>query len=175
MTTHRTTLLAAALCLGMLPRVAAADPKEDHWHKVAEDFVANFSSDQDPVKARHDRIAKFCGHDIKFVFDWKTFKIADWVGKNMGGGYVADETTAAKNCVADLLDELARACENDPARRAKIARVKTVTCFWKELPYNHGYSHAWKLSKGGTNIDNPIVPALMDAIPDADTFIKQSF
>jgi hypothetical protein len=163
---------------GAAPPVAFTS-KDDHWHRVADDFVANDASDQEPVKARHERIAKFCGHDIKFVFDWSTFKSNEWIGTNMGAGYTSDELTAAKNCSGELLPELARACESDGGHRAGLAKVQTVTCISKpeaELYANHGYNHTYKVSPGGTNIESWICPRLMDGVDQpVDKFIEKNF
>jgi hypothetical protein len=161
------------------PTATGGGSRDDRWHRTLDDFVANDASDQEPVKARHERIAKFCGHDIKFVFDWSTFKSSEWIGKDMGAGYTADELTAGKNCVSTLLPELARVCENDEGRRSTLAKLKTVTCISKpdvEMYANHGYNHEYKVTDGGTNINTWICPRLMDDVDHpVDKFIATNF
>jgi hypothetical protein len=173
------TLLVILLAFALGPRVAGAGhgDKEDPWHKVLLDYAANHDDSQDPIKQRHQRIAKFCGHDIKVVFDWKTFKKSEWVGRDMGAGYVSDELTAGRNCIS-ILQDLASACENDEARRPKLAKLQTITCVSippAKMPNDHGYSSVYKLTKSKTNIEIWEVPFIMSGLPRASDWISQTF
>jgi hypothetical protein len=173
------SLLVISLAFGLGPRIAGAGggDKDEHWHKALLDYAANYDDSQDPIKHRHERIAKFCGHDIKVEFDWKSFKKSEWVGHDMGAGYVSDELTAGRNCVA-ILQDLASTCENDEARRPKIAKLKTITCVSippAKMPNDHGYSSVYKLTKNKTNIDIWEVPFVMSGLPRASDWIGQTF
>ena len=173
-----TLLVVSVLAVALAARIASAGgDKDEDWHKALLDYAAHNDDAQDSLKGRHERIAKFCGHDITIRFDWKTFKKSEWVGHDMGGGYVSDELTAGRNCVS-ILQDLASACENDAGRRPKLSKVKTITCISippKKMPQDHGYSSVYKLTKKGSNIDVWEVPFIMSGLPRASDWIAQTF
>ncbi len=171
-----TLVVVCALTVGSRIASGGGD-KDEAWHKALLDYAANHDDSQDSLKAKHERIAKFCGHDITVKFDWKTFTRSEWVGHDMGAGYVSDELTAGRNCVF-ILEDLASACENDEVRRAKISKVKTITCVSippKKMPQDHGYSNVFKLTKHGSNIDIWEVPFVMSGLPRASDWITKTF
>jgi hypothetical protein len=103
--------------------------------------------------------------------------MAEWIGHDMGAGYVSDDLTAGRNCIS-ILNDLGSACEHDDVRRPKIAQVKTLTCVSiapAKMPNDHGYSSVWKLSKDGANIDVWEVPFMMSGLPRADDWITATF
>jgi hypothetical protein len=155
----------------------AGDAKEAQWHKAVEDYAASYDTDQDSNKRKHERFTKFCGHDVKVVFDWPTFKMSEWIGTDMGAGYKSDELTAGRQCVA-ILGPLAETCEYREGKRKSLAKLKTITCLSKPLasmPNNHGYENVWKLTKGGSNIETWIVPVTMSGLPRPDDWINEHF
>jgi hypothetical protein len=168
----------AVLAVGLASRTASSGgDKDDAWHKALLDYAGSHDDAQDSQKQLHERITKSCGHDIKVGFDWKTFKKSEWVGHDMGAGYVSNELTAGRNCVS-ILSDLAQACENDSGRRPKLAKLKTITCVSippAKMPNDHGYSSVFKLTKHKTNIDVWEVPFVMSGLPRASDWIDQTF
>ena len=175
---RKSLLSILAMTAGLHAGVASAgDPKEDAWHKTLLDYAANYDTSQESLKRKHERITNFCGHDITVQFDWPTFKMEEWIGHDMGAGYVSDELTAGRNCVS-IVEDLGFACEHDEARRPRIAKVKSLTCVSippAKMPNDHGYSSVYKLNKDGTNIDVWEVPFMMSGLPRADDWIRATF
>lgn len=177
MRVKRRLLCTAAVLAGFGASARGDASKKETWHKTLLDYAANYDTAQDSLKRKHERITKFCGHDMTVQFDWATFEMSEWVGHDMGAGYVSDELTAGRNCVS-ILDDLGSACEHDDARRTRIAKVKTITCVSippAKMPNDHGYSSVYKLNKNETNIDVWEVPFMMSGLPRASDWITEAF
>ncbi|HUJ59956.1 MAG TPA: hypothetical protein VLX92_15735 [Kofleriaceae bacterium] len=156
------------------PDASGLSPKEKWWRKVQEDSAnakgawdTGGNADDGHMKRSHQAFAQNCGHELKVLFDWKTFNMAEWVDfqqkqhrpDDVVGGFCAYQT----------IEDLASACAADsplkPYQRDAIKNLRTLTCHarpCKDMPdTNTGEPGSQELmsfavlsiANGGTNLD----------------------
>ncbi len=150
--------------------------QEKGWHRLTDDmangrpFLSEGNNSAHPdsdIKAAHEALIKSLGHDIEFVFDWKSYKIEEWVGQEIGAGRRTKEYTAASVCTGGrdgILEALVSVATDKGFAdyKSALTKIKTITCHSKscedlprstDIPGDATAGYEYKLSRDKTNID----------------------
>jgi hypothetical protein len=111
--------------------------KEKWWRKTQEDSAnaqgewGTGGHENEHMRVSHQHFIENCGHDVRVVFDWKSFDMQQWL-KLAKERHLPDDVVAGY-CVYQLYD-VGSDCTSDalkPYQRDMLKKVTTWTCHYK--------------------------------------------
>ena len=162
--------------------VALADSEQD-WHKKMEAYFNGTGDDTfgNNLSEQHKKLADQCGHPLEVKIEWKGFDMKTWTST-----YTNLSVCAGNRQIVDIAEACASDSPLSASQRAKVKKIKTLTCHYKpctklpDPPSGGKGSNAkatefqYKLTKKGTNLDETFCENSANMGNDAlDVFLRK--